>query len=77
MKRRARVPIWASVPLPWILGFFFSFWGVLLAPPLLAVIFGYREHMRKQRARMAPGGGIGEESELQRPQAGPSRFGVK
>jgi predicted PurR-regulated permease PerM len=65
MKRRARVPIWASLPTPLILGFFFRFWGVLLAPPLLAVIFGYREHLRKQHARMLPGAGLGEESHLQ------------
>jgi predicted PurR-regulated permease PerM len=49
MKRRARVPVWASLPTPLILGFFFSFWGVLLAPPLLAVVFAYREHLRNQQ----------------------------
>jgi predicted PurR-regulated permease PerM len=76
MKRRARVPIWASVPTPLILGFFFSFWGVLLAPPLLAIIFGYREHVRKQRGRMLPGAGISEEKDLHQPQAGSSRSGV-
>jgi predicted PurR-regulated permease PerM len=42
MKRTARVPIWASLLTPIVLGLFFSFWGVLLAPPLLAVIYAYR-----------------------------------
>ena len=38
MKRHNRVPIWASIVAPLVLGFIFPFWGVLLAPPLLAVI---------------------------------------
>ena len=42
MKRTARVPIWASILAPLVLGFFFSFWGVLAAAPLLAVIYAYR-----------------------------------
>jgi len=41
MRRTARVPIWASILAPLILGFI-SIWGVLLAPPLLAVIYAYR-----------------------------------
>jgi predicted PurR-regulated permease PerM len=51
MKRRALVPVWASVTAPLVLGFFFSFWGVLLAPPLLAIVFAYREHARKRSAQ--------------------------
>lgn len=42
MRRTARVPIWASILTPIVLGLFFSFWGVLLAAPLLAIIFAYR-----------------------------------
>ena len=51
MKRRARVPFWASLTAPLVLGFFFSFWGVLLAPPLLAVLFAFRERARNRRAQ--------------------------
>jgi predicted PurR-regulated permease PerM len=43
MKRTARVPIWASILVPIILGFVIPFWGVLLAPPLLAVVYAYKE----------------------------------
>ncbi len=46
MKRRARVPIWASILAPFVLGFFFSFWGVLVAAPLLAIIFAYRARLK-------------------------------
>lgn len=42
MRRTARVPIWASILTPIVLGLFFSFWGVLLAAPLLAVVYAYR-----------------------------------
>lgn len=48
MKRTARVPIWASILTPLVLGLFFSFWGVLLSAPLLAVIYAYRS--RRQSA---------------------------
>ncbi len=42
MRRTAKVPIWASVLVPLALGFVIPFWGVLLAPPLLAVVFAYK-----------------------------------
>jgi predicted PurR-regulated permease PerM len=42
MKRTARVPIWASILTPILLGILLGFWGVLLAAPLLAVIYAYR-----------------------------------
>jgi predicted PurR-regulated permease PerM len=48
MKRTNRVPIWASILTPLVLGFFFNFWGVLLAAPLLAVIYAYRGRRRDQ-----------------------------
>jgi predicted PurR-regulated permease PerM len=42
MKRAAKVPIWASIFAPIVLGFLIPFWGVLLAPPLLAVVYAYK-----------------------------------
>ncbi|MDP9161163.1 MAG: AI-2E family transporter [Acidobacteriota bacterium] len=42
MKRTVRVPIWASILTPLVLGFLIPFWGVLLAAPLLAVVYAYR-----------------------------------
>ncbi len=51
MKRTARVPVWASILTPLALGFFFSFWGVLLAAPILAVVYAYRER-HKQNTRV-------------------------
>ena len=41
-KRTARVPVWASILVPLVLGIIGSFWGVLLAPPILAVVYAYR-----------------------------------
>lgn len=48
MKRTAKVPIWASILTPLVLGLLLPFWGVLLAPPLLAVVYAYRSRARKQ-----------------------------
>jgi len=45
MKRVAKVPIWASILTPIVLGFLIPFWGVLLAPPLLAIVYAYRARM--------------------------------
>jgi predicted PurR-regulated permease PerM len=47
MKRTAKVPIWASILTPIVLGFLIPFWGVLLAPPLLAVVYAYASNHRK------------------------------
>jgi len=52
MRRTARVPIWASLIVPILLSLFFGFWGLLLAAPLLAVIFAYRAYA-KSRVRVA------------------------
>ena len=49
MRRVAKVPIWASILVPIVLGFAIPFWGFLLAPPLLAVVYAYRTR------RNAPG----------------------
>jgi predicted PurR-regulated permease PerM len=42
MRRTARVPIWASILAPIVLGILWPFWGVLLAAPLLAVVYAYK-----------------------------------
>ncbi len=42
MKRTTRVPVWASILVPIALGIVVPFWGVLLAPPLLAVLYAFR-----------------------------------
>jgi len=54
MKRTAKVPMWASILLPIVLGFIIPFWGVLLAPPLLAVIYAYRARYKKTESFTAP-----------------------
>jgi len=42
MRRVARVPMWASILVPIVMGFVIPFWGFLLAPPLLAVVYAYK-----------------------------------
>ena len=42
MRRTAKVPVWASIFTPIVLGVVVPFWGVLLAPPLLAVLYAYK-----------------------------------
>ena len=42
MRRVAKVPMWASILVPLVLGFLIPFWGFVLAPPLLAVVWAYR-----------------------------------
>src|SRR5579872_7107256 len=44
-KRANRVPIWASLITPIVLGILIPFWGVLIAAPLLAVIYAYKAHL--------------------------------
>ena len=51
MKRAARVPIWASILAPIVLGILIPFWGVLLAAPLLAVIYAYKERQARAAAK--------------------------
>ncbi len=46
LKRTVRVPIWASILTPLVLGSFLNVWGILLSIPLLAVIYAYRAHYR-------------------------------
>jgi predicted PurR-regulated permease PerM len=47
MRRTAKVPIWASVLAPIVLGIVWPFWGVLVALPLLAVLYAYRAREKK------------------------------
>lgn len=49
MKRTARLPIWASILVPIVLAFLIPFWGVFLAPPLLAVVYAYKYHLEQAR----------------------------
>jgi predicted PurR-regulated permease PerM len=49
MKRKVKVPIWASILVPIVMGILFNFWGVVLAAPLLAVVYAFRERYRQQR----------------------------
>lgn len=51
MKRTAKVPIWASIVAPIALGLVIPFWGVFLAPPLLAVVYAYKRHVEQERRR--------------------------
>jgi predicted PurR-regulated permease PerM len=48
MKKTSRVPIWASLIVPIVLGIVIPFWGVLLAPPLLAVFYAFRRPRQLQ-----------------------------
>jgi predicted PurR-regulated permease PerM len=50
MKRTAKVPIWASILTPIVLGIVIPFWGVLLSAPLLAVVYAYKARQEKSLA---------------------------
>ena len=51
MRRVARVPMWASILVPIVLGFVIPFWGFLLAPPLLAVVYAYKARRAQDLAK--------------------------
>jgi len=53
MRRTAKIPLWASVFSPIVLGLVLPLWGVLIAPPLLAVLYAYRAR-RKDSATHLP-----------------------
>ena len=55
MRRTAKVPLWASILTPIVLGLIVPFWGVILAAPLLAVVYAYR-FRRAGGARRVSGG---------------------
>ena len=54
MKRTAKVPIWASIFTPLVLGILLPFWGVLLSAPLLAVLFAYKARNARQESPVDP-----------------------
>jgi len=60
MRRQTRVPIWASLIVPVLLSLLLGFWGLLLAAPLLAVVFAYRgvgkSRIRQDAAQQTPPG---------------------
>lgn len=51
MRRTAKVPLWASILTPIVLGVIWPFWGVLAAPPLLAIVYAYRARRKEAGAR--------------------------
>jgi predicted PurR-regulated permease PerM len=51
MKRTARVPVWASIVVPIVMGLLMGFWGVLLAGPLLAIVYAYRRRSQEAAIR--------------------------
>jgi len=58
MRRSNRVPIWASIVTPLVMGILFgmvgmSFVGVLLSAPLLAVVYTFRGKRRADQARIS------------------------
>jgi predicted PurR-regulated permease PerM len=48
MKRTAKVPLWASILTPLLLGLFLNVWALLLAPLVLAVIYAFKEKREKE-----------------------------
>jgi predicted PurR-regulated permease PerM len=54
MKRTTKVPIWASILTPVVLGILIPFWGVVLAAPLLAVVYAYRAKRQAKLAEVIP-----------------------
>jgi predicted PurR-regulated permease PerM len=52
MKRTVKVPVWASIIAPIVMGMLLGFWGVLLSAPLLAILFAYRRHRLSVAPRM-------------------------
>jgi predicted PurR-regulated permease PerM len=56
MKRTAKVPLWASVLSPIVLGVIWPFWGVLVAPPLLAILYAYRARRKISGTHLPRGG---------------------
>lgn len=50
MRKKARVPIWASIFAPIVLGILWPFWGVVIAAPLMAVVFAFRTRARNANA---------------------------
>jgi predicted PurR-regulated permease PerM len=54
MRKASKVPLWASIAVPLVMGYFFQFWGILLSAPLLAVAFAFRVRHREMRELPPP-----------------------
>jgi predicted PurR-regulated permease PerM len=52
MRRTAKVPLWASILVPIVLGILWPFWGVLVAAPSLAVVYAYKARYQKAPSRI-------------------------
>lgn len=62
MRRQNRVPIWVSILVPVILGCVFPFWGVLLAAPLVAVVWAlWRKRAGASGSTESPGSPSGKQ----------------
>jgi len=48
MRRSAKVPIWVSILVPIVLGIVWPFWGILVAPPLLAVVYAFKRQLGRE-----------------------------
>jgi len=46
MRRTAKIPIWASILAPLVLGLIWTGWGALLAAPILAIVYAYKSHQK-------------------------------
>jgi len=53
LKRTSLVPVWASIFVPLVMGYFFQFWGIVLSAPMMAVFFALKAH-RKEARRQLP-----------------------
>ena len=62
MHRQNRVPVLASLLTPILLGIVIPFWGVLFAPPLLAVIYAHY-YSHRDAPKQTPGAGQQQFSE--------------
>ncbi|MGA3197096.1 MAG: AI-2E family transporter [Terriglobales bacterium] len=65
MRRVARVPMWASILVPLVLGFIIPFWGFVLAPPLLAVVYAYRTRRGRELGESRDAANSGNENSSQ------------
>jgi predicted PurR-regulated permease PerM len=54
LRRAAKVPVWAAILVPLVMGFFFQFWGGLLSAPLLAIFYALRAHRRQLKELPPP-----------------------
>jgi len=51
MKRSAKVPFWAALLTPIAVALLVPFWwAILLAPPLLAIIYAFKRRAKQESA---------------------------